>query len=183
MPKIIATKEDWINLGYKLFSEMGISGIVVEKMAKKLKVNKSSFYWHFKTKKEFINEIISFWVSIDTTKIISMVESESNPIKKFDKLIQLVFKKDPFFDFIFYLKRYALKNKSIQTLIDNIDNQRIEYTKNIIIEMNYSLEEATIYASLFYKYLIGYHEMIRYKKQSKHYTSEVKTEINQFIKY
>ena len=66
MPKIIAKKEDWITLGYQLFSEKGISGIVVEKMAQKLKVNKSSFYWHFKTKKDFFNEIISFWISADT---------------------------------------------------------------------------------------------------------------------
>ena len=55
MPKIIAKKQDWINLGYKLFSEKGIAGIVVEKMASILNVNKSSFYWHFKTKKEFVN--------------------------------------------------------------------------------------------------------------------------------
>ena len=41
MPKIIAKKEDWILLGYKLFSEMGMNGIIVEKMALKLKVNKS----------------------------------------------------------------------------------------------------------------------------------------------
>ena len=45
MPKIIAKKEDWIILGYKLFSEQGINGLVVEKMAQKLNVNKSSFYW------------------------------------------------------------------------------------------------------------------------------------------
>ena len=55
MPKIIAKKEDWINLGYRLFAEQGVSGINVENMAKILKVNKSSFYWHFKTKKEFIH--------------------------------------------------------------------------------------------------------------------------------
>lgn len=183
MPKIIATKQDWIILGYKLFSEMGISGIVVEKMAKKLKVNKSSFYWHFKTKKEFIDELVSFWISIDTNKTISAVQNEKNAFKKFDKLTELVFKQEPYVDFIFYLKRYAQKNNNIQLIIDNIDNQRIEFTKNILIEMGYSLKEATIKSSIFYKYLIGYHEMIRYKKQSRNYKLELKKELNQFIKY
>ena len=60
MPKIIATKEDWINLGYKTFSEEGEKGIIVEKMAIKLKVNKSSFYWHFKTRKHFISDLTMF---------------------------------------------------------------------------------------------------------------------------
>ena len=71
MPKIIAKKEDWIILGYKLFSKKGISGIVVEKMALKLSVNKSSFYWHFKTKKDFkktYNFIISSCMHWSKTK-------------------------------------------------------------------------------------------------------------------
>lgn len=183
MPKIIAKKEDWILLGYTLFSEKGINGLVVEKMALKLKVNKSSFYWHFKTKKDFLNEIISFWVSTDTNSIITMVESKPIGKEKFNGLIALAFKKEPYLDFIFFLKRYALKDTEIQTLIDSIDNQRIAYTKSILIEMGFSENEAFIKATLFYKYLIGYHEMIRYKKQSKNYIEEVKIELNQFIKY
>ena len=162
MPKIIAKKEDWIFLGYKLFSEQGIAGIIVEKMAKKLKVNKSSFYWHFKTKKEFINEIITYWISSNTNQIISITDNQKSGEEQFIKLIELSFKKEPYLDFIFFLKRYAIKNKKIQIIIDEIDHQRIEYTKNI---------------------LIGYHEMLRYKKQNKNYTEEVKIELNQFIKY
>ncbi|WP_103864645.1 MULTISPECIES: TetR/AcrR family transcriptional regulator [Aquimarina] len=183
MPKIIAKKEDWITLGYKQFSEQGIRGIVVEKMALQLKVNKSSFYWHFKTKKDFMNEIISFWVTIDTNKIVSSIEKKQSGKEKFEKLIELVFKKEPYLDFIFFLKRYAIKNKEIQLLIDEIDKQRIDYTKGILIEMGFSINEATIKSTLFYKYLIGYHEMIRYKEQSKNYVSNVKIELNQFIKY
>jgi AcrR family transcriptional regulator len=183
MPKIIAKKEDWIILGYKLFSENGISGIIVEKMALKLNVNKSSFYWHFKTKKEFIDEIITFWTSNGTNEIIATVEKESLSKEKFEKLIEIVFKKEPHLDFIFFLKRSALTDKKIQSLIDTIDNQRINYTKNLLVKMGFSENEASIKSTVFYKYLIGYHEMIRYKKQHKDYSKEVKKEINQFIKY
>ena len=77
----------------------------------------------------------------------------------------------------------TIKDKKIQTLIDKIDSQRINYTKSILIEMGFSENEASIKSTLFYKYLIGYHEMIRYKKQSENYIKEVKNELNQFIKY
>jgi AcrR family transcriptional regulator len=183
MTKIIEKKQDWINLGYTLFSEQGISGIVVEKMAVKLKVNKSSFYWHFKTKKDFVDEIISYWVITNTEQIISISGSGQPGEERFDKLIELSFKEDPYLDFIFFLKRYAKKNKKLQSMIDEIDNQRIEYTKRLLIEMNFTEAEAENKSILFYKYLIGYHEMLRYKKQSKNYKEEVKIEINQFIKY
>lgn len=183
MPKIIAKKEDWISLGYRLFSENGINGIIVEKMAIKLNVNKSSFYWHFKTKKDFINEVISYWVSIDTNRIITTVESKSSGREKFDELIKIAFKKETNLDFIFYLKRYALKDQKIQTLIDQIDDERIDYVKHILMDIGFSEQEAFTKSSIFYKYLIGYHEMIRYKNQTDTYITEVKKEIHQFIEY
>ncbi len=183
MPKIIATKEDWIKLGYKLFAEQGISGIVIENMAKKLKVNKSSFYWHFKTKKEFIDEIVSYWVSSDTVQIIEATDVQTSAKGKFDTLVKLAFKKEPYLDFIFFLKRYAKKDKKMQKLIDDIDHQRIAYTKNILLEMKFSKSDAQAKAVLFYKYLIGYHEMLRYKTQSPDYVKEVKKELKQFINY
>ena len=49
--------------------------------------------------------------------------------------------------------------------------------------MGFSDNDAFIKSTLFYKYLIGYHEMIRYKKKSKNYIEELKIELNQFIKY
>ncbi len=170
-------------LGYLLFSEDGMNGIIVEKMASKLKVNKSSFYWHFKSKKDFVEEIIAFWVATSTNEIITATEKKKSGKEKFEKLIELAFKKEPYLDFIFFLKRYASKNKNIQSIVEGIDDQRIEFTKNILMEMGFSAKEAKEKSSLFYKYLIGYHEMIRYKKQGRNYKTVVKKELRQFINF
>ena len=183
MPKIIAKKEDWVNLGFKLFSEKGIGGIVIEQMAEKLKVNKSSFYWHFKTKNEFIEKLIEFWIDKETEQIIKLTNHEKSAPQKFNTLIKLSYKKMPHQDFIFYLKRYAQKKRSIKSLIEKIDFERIQYVKSLLQEMGYSEGDADIKSSLFYKHLIGYHEMIRYEKQGVHYEREVKKELNQFITY
>lgn len=183
MPKIIATKEDWINLGYKLFSDQGVSGIVIEKMAKKLKVNKSSFYWHFKTKKKFIDELIRYWINNKTVQIINLTNNVKRVPDKFKTFIALVYKQDPFLDFTFHLKKYAKKEQNIQVSIDKIDNQRIEYANKLLQEMGYSKQDAKIKAKLLHKHFIGYHETIRYKKQNMNYQDEVKLELNQFIKY
>jgi len=183
MPKILATKEDWIDLGFQRFSEKGISGIVIEKMAEKLKVNKSSFYWHFKTKEEFIQQLIEFWITSETERIIELTNNEKSALQKFKTLIKLSYKKMPNQDFIFYLKRYAQKEKKTKSIIEKIDFERIEYVKKLLMEIGYPEQDATIKSSLFYKHLIGYHEMIRYEKQSTDFLEEVKKELNQFIDY
>ena len=181
MPKIIATKKDWVLLGYQQFSQIGISGLVVEKMAKKLQVNKSSFYWHFKTKHEFIGAIVNYWIETETLHITKTTDKEKNITKKWNAFLKITFLNYPYLDFIFHLKRYAQKHPETQKIIDDIDKQRLDYTTNLLQEMGYSASESKIKASIFYKYLIGYHEMIRYKKQSKNYLNEVKKEVQHFI--
>lgn len=181
MPKIVASKIDWVKLGYKLFSESGEIGLNVDKMSRLLKCNKSSFYWHFKTKRDFIQDLIEYWIELDTTKVIQEVDEQEFPKEKLLRLIEMVFRKDSDLDFIFYLKKYSQKNEAVQVVVDRIDKERIVFVRNLLMELGYSKEQVKIKASIFYKYLIGYHEMIRYKKQKKNYLSEVLVEINQFI--
>lgn len=182
MPKIIAHKEDWIKLGHQLFSEKGMAGIVVEKMAKQLACNKSSFYWHFKTRKVFLDAIIEYWVNLETAQIIILTDQETTSEKRFMRLTELAFKQKPNLDFIFYLKRYALKDKKILKLIEDIDQQRTQFVATLLLEIGFSESEAKIKSRLYYKFLIGYHEMIRYRKQKKGYMKEVMEEMTHFIK-
>lgn len=181
MPKLIADKNDWIKLGYKRFADQGITGIVIEKMAIKLKVNKSSFYWHFKTRDEFIAAIIEHWIATETEHIINQTESTNDPKEKLEGFLTITFKNDPYLEFIFFLKRYAQKKKHIQVIIDDIDSKRLAYTTKLFEENGYSKADAEIKASIFYKYLIGYHEMIKNKKQSPNYLDEVKQELAHFL--
>ena len=181
MPKIVAEKINWIELGVKLFAKDGASAIVVDRMAKKLNCNRSSFYWHFESKQKFISEMINHWVETDTDLIINQVLKKKTTKEQFKMLVTIAYKFDPNVDFIFYLKRYAIKQKAIQKLIDEIDEQRIRFVLILLSKMGYSEEESLTKATIFYKHLIGYHEMIKYKKQSKNYVDDVYTELKHFI--
>ncbi|MEM6316415.1 MAG: TetR/AcrR family transcriptional regulator [Bacteroidota bacterium] len=181
MPKLVAKKQDWIDLGYRLFSEKGIAGIVIEKMAAQLGCNKSSFYWHFKTKKDFVAEMIRHWIRTETEQIIEAVESAAQPKDKWTIFLQIAFKNDPYLEFIFFLKRYAQKNREVQRIIDQVDARRLAFTAQLLAKNGYSKKEAVVKARIFYNYLIGYHEMLRNKKQSKEYLSEVKEDLQHFL--
>jgi len=181
MPKILVKKEDWIELGYKLFAELGDTGINVEKMARILKVNKSSFYWHFKTRKIFIEQLIMSWQNNETERIINLTNEKKTGRQKIKTLIALIYKKDPYLDFVFYLKRYAREQEEIQNIIDDIDKKRIEYANKLLQEIGYSRQEAKVKAAILHKHFIGYHETIRYKEQPNDYLKGVLTELKQII--
>ncbi|GAB4245746.1 MAG: hypothetical protein Tsb0034_24380 [Ekhidna sp.] len=182
MPKVVAEKRDWIKLGFELFANHGEAGIIVDKMVAKLKCNRSSFYWHFKSKKGFIREIVDYWMDFDTEAIIALTEKSQSPKVKLKSLVATVFHKDPQMDFVFYLKRYAQKDDTIRDLIDQVDQRRMKYVSDIFQELGYSKKDAELKASIFYKYLIGYHEMIRYRNQPKDYVKIVFDELTHFIK-
>jgi AcrR family transcriptional regulator len=183
MPKIVVQKTDWIKLGYKLFAETGISGIVIEKMSKKLNCNKSSFYWHFKTKKEFVFQLALFWLENQTKSIIALTSAEATTKQKLDKLIQVTYKKMPYLDFVFYLKRYAVKEARVLMIIDKVDSLRVNYVYKLLKEAGYTTTDAKLKSSILYRHLIGYHEMMRYKDQNQDYLEDVKKEINQIITF
>ncbi len=181
MPKIVAERVAWIKLGFELFAKHGVSGIVVDKIAKKLSSNRSSFYWHFHSKDNFIDEILKYWIETDTNQIIEKTQKMRTVEEKFKVLIKEIFKSDPHIDFIFHLKRYAIRRKDIQKTIDEIDEQRIGFVISMLKDLQYSEKEALIRAKIFYKYLIGHHEMIKNKKQDKNYVEVVYHELKCFI--
>ena len=181
MPKIVAEKIEWVKLGFGLFAKHGEAGIVVDKMVRILKCNRSSFYWHFTSKTEFINEIIDFWIELDTEQIIALTEKSGTPEAKFKALVKAVFREDPQMDFVFHIKRYARKDKTIQQRIDAVDQRRIDYTASLLEGLGHPMEAAAAKAEIFYKYLIGHHEMLRYKKQSVQYVDQVYEDLKHFI--
>jgi AcrR family transcriptional regulator len=181
MPKIVCSKEDWIALGYSRFSQRGIDGLVVEQMAKKLKCNKSSFYWHFKNKAKFLDKIVAYWIQQETQSVIDYVEARKTPTEKYQAFLEICFQHDPYLEFIFYLKRYAVKSKKHQQIIDEIDQRRLDYTASLFHGLGATKSKAKTMASVFYKYLIGYHEMHRYRKPTKHHLKLVKKELSLLI--
>lgn len=181
MPKIVATKDQWIKLGCELFSEAGIIGLNVEVMSKRLKCNRSSFYWHFKSKDDFVDNLVDFWKILYTNKVIIEVNKEKDPHEKLFKLIDITLKEDSNLDFIFYMKKYGKKNKRIKKVVDQIDSKRIDFGTELLMEIGYSKKDALFRTVIISKYLIGHHEMMKYKKRPKEYLVNAKNEIKYIL--
>jgi AcrR family transcriptional regulator len=53
------SRQRWIEAGYELFAAEGVNGILVEKIARVLDLNKSGFYHYFQTPDNFLNELFN----------------------------------------------------------------------------------------------------------------------------
>lgn len=60
---MINANEVWIKVGYELFALYGVNGIVVEKIAQKVGISKSSFYHHFVDTNLFLEKLLDHHIS------------------------------------------------------------------------------------------------------------------------
>jgi AcrR family transcriptional regulator len=74
----------WIKKGYEYFALKGEQGLIVEKMAQEIGVNKSSFYYYFTNMPYFIEKLLKYHL----TQSVIIAEKEKE--LKIDKKLPLI---------------------------------------------------------------------------------------------
>ena len=160
MPKNIATKEDWLNLGLALFNEKGQSALVIEKMAKSLGVSKTSYYWYFKTRNNFLLELAKHWIKKGTLSYIEASKKYKSDREKLFHLTKEVFIQGHNLNSIRFWRDLSRENEAIDNIVKNVEEQRVEYIKTLITS-EFGNKEACYRADMLYHYFLGWSERHR----------------------
>ncbi|HNQ75470.1 MAG TPA: TetR/AcrR family transcriptional regulator, partial [Pseudothauera hydrothermalis] len=54
-------RDAWVQAAIEVLAEEGVAGLRVEVLAKRLKVTKGSFYWHFQDRRDLLLAVLQFW--------------------------------------------------------------------------------------------------------------------------
>ncbi len=118
------TKIQWIEKTLLFISKSGINDLKIDILCKSFKVTKGSFYHHFKSQKDFINELLEYWYETYTNKIIQEIkEYENDPIKQIEILNTIIYSKN--LDVEIEFRAWGLRNKTVLQYIQKIDKERI----------------------------------------------------------
>lgn len=151
-------KSDWISQGLKSLSRDGIAAVRVEPLAKKLKVTKGSFYWHFKDRNALLAAMVAFWKREATHAIIEEVERRGGSAKtRLRTLFEIVLRSEGKLELA--MRAWATTDPSVARTLKTIDRKRIGYTESLFRELGFSKVEATARAHLAYHALIGQYAM------------------------
>jgi len=172
MPATKVEKSKWLKLGIKKFSTRGVQGVNVEQMSKKLNCNKSSFYWHFKSKEKFLNEMILYWFENSTKPVKKVVIQESNPKERFKKFLIQSFKDTSRKDLMYHLRILSKTDSKVKELLSLLNSKRLTYISSLIQDLDYSKKEAELKAEILLNFYIGWYET----NKNETYNSEKKIE-------
>lgn len=55
------SKDEWLARALEVLAAEGEGGIRVERLARDLGIAKSGFYWHFKDRRDLLNQVLDYW--------------------------------------------------------------------------------------------------------------------------
>jgi len=167
----------WLIEGKKRFANEGIKGINVQEMSKSLGVAKTSFYFHFKTKDEYLRHLFDFWVEDGTNRIMNTVAIIDDPHVRFRKVMEFAFNNIENDKFLFHMREYAQQDTYAANILKKSENSRIKYIAKIFTEMDYSSKVSKKKAKDVYMFYLGFFEFHKYNGISNKVIKETVDEI------
>jgi AcrR family transcriptional regulator len=138
-------KLPWILAGYELFSKEGPKGLIIEKIARLVNKNKSSFYHHFADIDVFTEYLLDH--QLKRAKIIGTKEKLCKNIVPDLINLFLDVKQDLFFNRQLRINRYIPEFKKCIEKTEENDNSFIEIWTNSL-DLNKNKKVAELYLNL-----------------------------------
>lgn len=159
------TKAEWLQTALKVLSDEGVEGLKVERIARRLGISKSGFYWHFQDREDLRNQIIEYWAH-EYTEVVSRNPEflKGSPRDRLKRIMEMIVDAD--------LTRYDLDMKAwsrtdpkIARRVRQVFRVRFDFSREIFRAMGFRGEELEIRTRMF----IGYHawERLTFDSESK----------------
>lgn len=170
------SREDWIQAGGIFLANKDISSLKVEVLAKKLKLSKGSFYWHFKDRGDLLWSILGYWQEI-TDYLIQEASKELDAKKRLIKLFTLIDEagasKSPEQAILLWSKQ----DKKVAKIVKEVELKRIEFLTKIFLDYGFDDEIAQARAETSYLAFLGYmsriHRDLNYQQDFLSFSKEL----------
>ena len=147
-------KQDWIDRGLIVLADQGMNAVRVEPLAKELAVTKGSFYWHFKNRQELLEAILLDWVNRQTDSIIEQIDvAGGDASTKLLHLFELAVQDDGRVENA--IRAWATSDVKVAETLAQVDQRRLNYTKDLFLQVGFTPFESLVRARMVYYALIG----------------------------
>ncbi len=148
-------RDAWLEKALDVLFSHGIGQVKVEVLARKLKLTKGSFYWHFKNRDDLLRSMAEWWRS-NQIRFIESLEAErlSDPAGHIKAVIDFTdHTEDSRHDIA--MREFARFNKLAARAVAEVDQRRIDYLDRLFRAANFDPGEASLRARALYFYQVG----------------------------
>lgn len=157
--KQLLSRRDWARAALDAIGEVGIDGVAVDQLARRLGATRGSFYWHFADRDELIQEALELWAWENTGERLPALETISDPIKRLRALRKAVYEEPA--DAAELLLSCAGDHPAAAPVLARVTKRRMAVLRRIFTDLGFAESEAADRAWLAYAFYLGHHQLGR----------------------
>ena len=148
-------RDAWLRKALDVLFASGISQIKVEVLARKLKLTKGSFYWHFKNRDDLLRSMVDWWRDQQLSFLAALAARQvADPASQIKAVIDFTqHTEDSHHDVA--MREFARFNKVAAQAVATVDQQRVDYLAGLFRAADFTEQEALLRARALYFYQVG----------------------------
>lgn len=155
------SRDDWLRAARKALISHGVGEVKILSLARLLGVSRSSFYWHFESRRDLLDQLIQSWERRNTGIMLKHcelpAETITDAVMNFFRCIIDPAGFDPKLDFA--MREWARRDETLRAVIDRSDEARRGAIARMFERHGFSAPEADIRARVLYYQQIGYYAL------------------------
>jgi AcrR family transcriptional regulator len=156
-PPIRTPASAWIEAGLRVLADGGPDAVRIEPLATSLGVTRGGFYGHFRDRAALLEAMLDHWERAATDEVREQVERRGgDPRAKVRRAGALTFS-DELLPIELAIRDWARHDPRVAARLKRVDNQRMEYLRELFGEFCAGEDEVEGRAVLAFSLAIGYH--------------------------
>jgi AcrR family transcriptional regulator len=157
--KRLLTRDDWTRAALEALAEGGLSGVAVDRLARRLGATRGSFYWHFSDRRALIEAALERWKEEETRQLIPPMRAISDPVERLRAVFREVYEGEP--QAIDVALATTAEDSLVTPVVAQVTRMRLQFLKEIFTDLGLEEAEAADRAWLAYGFYIGHHQLRR----------------------
>lgn len=154
------TREDWIAVARKVVVKSGIEDVKVDRLAKRMKVTRGSFYWHFEDRQALLDALLDDWRGRNIREIEQITARWATTPLDFVEVIRIWLGEDPIVpQFDAAIRAWARKSPAVARLVHETDDSWVALLRSHFTRMGMGADESLVRARIVYFHQIGYYAL------------------------
>ncbi len=148
-------REAWLAAALNVLAEEGQAKLRIDKLAADLGVTKGSFHHHFKSRDDFVEQLLDFWSRTYTDRVIREIGAlPVSPQERVLEMMRLIVRERlDRYDCAF--RSWAAQEPSVAEMVLKVDTRRHHFCRSLFAEMGFHGAELEFRTHAFLAYQVG----------------------------
>jgi AcrR family transcriptional regulator len=161
------SKGEWLDTALDILTQEGIEGVRIEKLADRLGISKSGFYWHFRDRDDLYRQLLEAWEHEMTGVITENPEINLGPaVKRLENIMKIIsdYELNEAEASIFV---WSQRDERVREVMDRVNKERLGFLRGLFEELGFEGDELDMRTQLFAVYAANEYSFLHHLPKSK----------------